>query len=157
MNCGLLTTQVAHVMDCGEKNLKLLRTSKENFGHSPIAGSPYLSHSWKERPEQEQLRLSNISNCSHYSLFCPPFGISCNLLPTRNSPALMPPNPFGCIMRFPRRLSGRLIAAVSLIALSLIIMLSIGERAKAIFGKTDVGKLGKRTGSSTVTFDMPWE
>ncbi|KAE9366763.1 hypothetical protein N431DRAFT_487265 [Stipitochalara longipes BDJ] len=60
-------------------------------------------------------------------------------------------------MRFPRRLSGRLLSIIGLIALSVIAIVSIGEAFKAVLVRRDVDKLEKRDGSSTVTLDMPWE
>jgi hypothetical protein len=60
-------------------------------------------------------------------------------------------------MPFPRRLSGRLIAIVSLIALSVFAIVSIGEGFKAFLVQRDVDKLERRDGSSTVTLNMPWE
>jgi hypothetical protein len=60
-------------------------------------------------------------------------------------------------MPFPRRLSGRLIAILSLIALSVFAIVSIGEGFKAFLVQRDVDKLERRDGSSTVTLNMPWE
>jgi hypothetical protein len=60
-------------------------------------------------------------------------------------------------MPFPRRLSGRLIAILSLIALSVFAIVSIGEGFKAVLVRRDVDKLERRDGSSTVTLNMPWE
>ncbi|KAH8755257.1 hypothetical protein BGZ57DRAFT_37939 [Hyaloscypha finlandica] len=60
-------------------------------------------------------------------------------------------------MPFPRRLSGRLIAILSLIALSVFAIVSIGEGFKAVLVRRDVDKLERRDGSSTVTLGVPWE
>ena len=60
-------------------------------------------------------------------------------------------------MRFPRRLSGRLLAIICLIALSVIAIISIGEGFKAFLDRKEVDNLEKRDGSATITLNMPWE
>ena len=60
-------------------------------------------------------------------------------------------------MPFPRRLSGRLIAILSLIALSVFAIVSIGEGFKAFLVQREVDRLERRDGSSKVTLNMPWE
>ena len=60
-------------------------------------------------------------------------------------------------MRFRRRLSGRLLAIICLILLSVLAIVSIGEGFKVIINRKEVNKLEKRDGSSTITLDMPWE
>jgi hypothetical protein len=60
-------------------------------------------------------------------------------------------------MCFPRRLSGRLVAIIGLLALSVIAIVSIGEGFKAVLVRRDAVKLEKRDGSSTVTLNVPWE
>jgi len=60
-------------------------------------------------------------------------------------------------MRFPRRFSGRLLAIIVLIALSVIAIISIGEGFKIFLVRKEANKLDKRDGSATVTLNMPWE
>jgi hypothetical protein len=60
-------------------------------------------------------------------------------------------------MRFPRRLSGRLLAIIGLIALSVIAIVSIGEGFKAFLVRKEPNQLEKRDGSATVTLDLPWK
>ncbi|PMD33939.1 hypothetical protein L207DRAFT_639305 [Hyaloscypha variabilis F] len=60
-------------------------------------------------------------------------------------------------MRFPRRLSGRLLAIIGLIAISVIAIISIGEGFNTFHVRRDANQLEKRDGSATVTLDLPWE
>ena len=60
-------------------------------------------------------------------------------------------------MRFPRRLSGRLLAIIGLIALSVITIVSIGEGFKTFLVREDANQLEKRDGSATITLDLPWK